>query len=1349
MIKKKLLKNSVAVTLAASMVLGSSSTALALQDGQGDDYTQETIQNGGGVGGTVYDKEKYNYDQVDVSDVEIPDNPEETTQTDYPDVFPKELLTAETAQKTDEEIYEIIDAILPVMTFEEKVNMLSMNTDPEGRSGVGYMTGVPRLGIPESRMHDGPAGISTSGDSYVETTNMPIQLLASATWSEDLIYQYGEALGKEHVSTGSGWQLGVQYDLARTPFWARAKDTFGEDYYLTSRLSVAETKGVQENGGIAMAKHIGAYSTDGDTKLFVEVDDQTLHTAYLYPFETAVKEAQLASIMGTYNRLNGYYTSSNYQLQVNILRNMWGWTGAMVPDWGANQEFSLMLGTDISQESASTIRQRILAAIKLGNLTWNRVDRAVRNALYAYGVSGYLNLVEIDEDTGLAKEDPDQTRIQFERTYEEDREAGLYEENNEIALEIAEKGIILLKNDEDESGEAALPLDVSDYTGDKSVALIGPGAEQLMGGTGGERSFGVLEYMTTPSESVQEIAQELAGDKDINIRSEIMENIHGETIPAEYFFLDAEGTENGLTFTGTDADGNDMGTEVISQIEFLTGERSFFNNAEKGGTAFEDEGEKHTISGYLQVPEGLTSLVIQTNGGSANVTLETANGTKSGRASDGVSWDDYTTEGLNYSTINMSGVEPGLYKLTVTTEVTSPYRDQALRLAWITEEQVEADYNNAIEAAEECDTVIMFTRTGATGHGPVFQTDYDLSIDDLEEIKAVQEAAKKNGNKFILVVNSRTAFTFEGDWLDDTDSLISAFYAGQSYGTAIAEILTGEVNPSGKTTMTFPKTSEDTLLTIDEETKIERAGDQLNADQNDGGFTAHYTEGLNFGYRWYDYEDIEPMYAFGHGLSYTTFEYSDLKATMRDDNQIDVEVTVTNTGDVTGDEIVQVYLGDIEGLPEHVQVAEKQLVAFDRVENIKPGQSKKVTMTINERMLSYWDTELLDEDDPEYDTTEKWVFAEGARDIMVGGASDDLPLVIEDFQVVDSSENASEVDKVSLDGMIRTVEALNEDDYTAESWAAVAEALEAAKEISEDVDATQSKVDAALVNLIKAFGGLEYGVQAQVLNIAIAEAKSILQEFEETDGLEDGYQEDKVEALKAALEAAEACQAKEDATQEEVNEAAIELIKAINNLVEITDVQRLSNLVLMAEKLISDKYTSESLASLEAAIEAANEVIAMENPTDLEVTTAYRNLATAIANLKMKGEKDALASILDLAEDILENSGDYVASTIEGLETAVEEARAVYEDDNATQDEIVAAVEALTGEVLKARVKGDVNGDGNVTTADAAALLSYAAETNQLGDEQLEAADVNGDGVADTKDAVEILKYSAEKISSF
>lgn len=1334
-----MLKKSVAFALTATMALTPGMSSFALQDGQGDDYTNETIANGGGVGGTVYDKEKYNYDQVDVSDVEIPDNPKETSETTYATVYPQEYLNKADGQMTDEEIYKVIDALMPVMTFDEKINMLSMNTDPENRSGVGYMTGIPRLGVPETRMHDGPAGISTSGDSYVETTNLPIQLLASNTWSEDLIYQYGEVLGKEHVSTGSGWQLGVQYDLARSPFWARAKDSFGEDYYLTSRLSVAETKGVQENGGIAMAKHIGAYSTDGDTKLFVEVDDQTLHTAYLYPFETAVKEAQLASIMGTYNRLNGYYTSSNYQLQVNILRSMWGWTGAMVPDWGANQEFSLMLGTDIAQDNAATIKQRVLAAIKLGNLTWERVNRAVENALYAYGVSGYLKMVEIDEETGLAKEDKTCERIQLERTYEEDRENGLYDENNEVAKEIAEKGITLLKN-EDEDGNAVLPLTKEDYTGDSSVALIGPGAEQLMGGTGGERSFGVLEYMTTPSESVTELAKEIAGTEDVNIRSEIMDNIHGVTIPAENFYLDADKTENGLKHTGTNADGEEIANEVIDKIEFLTGERSFFNNEKAGGTAFTEEGEKHTITGYLEVPDDIQSLVIQTNGGTAKVTVETANGTESGQASDGVSWDDYTVEGLNYAVVNMSGVEAGTYKLTVETEVTSPYRDQAVRLAWITQSQVDEDYNNAIEAAKTCDKVIMFTRTGATGHGPVFQTDWDLSIDDVEEVKAVQQAAKENGNDFILVVNSRTAFTFEGDWLDDTDALFTALYAGQSYGTAIAELLTGEVNPSGKLTMSYPKVSTDTLLTIDEETKIERAGDQLNADANDGGYTAHYTEGLNFGYRWYDYEDIEPMYAFGYGLSYTSFEYSDLKATMRDDNQIDVQVTVTNTGDVEGDDIVQVYLGDIDGLPEHVQVAEKQLVAFDRVENLKPGESKTVYMTINERMLSYWDSELLDEDDPAYDTTTKWVFAEGERDIMAGGSSDNLPLVIEDFEVTQTDKGA---DTSALEGMIEKTESLEEETYTAETWAPFETALSAAKKVLLDQEATQEEVDAAYEALVAAWGGLEFGLQKQALNVAIAEAEAVLADED------NGYDQKSLENLQDALVVAKQYVDNEKTTQEKINQVTKDLIEALKQLTEKVDVERLENLIELAEGLVSNKYTEDTLKALTDAIAAAKEVAADKDCTTAEVNSAYNALADAIAGLKVITDKAALADLLDQAKEILDNKSNYISATIDGLNEAYDEAKSVYDDEDATQEKINAALEMLAKEVVQVRLKGDVDQSGTVDTADAALLLKYTVESETLTDSSLETADVNGDGVADTTDAAMILKFVSEEIASF
>ncbi|MCD8023802.1 MAG: twin-arginine translocation signal domain-containing protein, partial [Lachnospiraceae bacterium] len=497
---------------------------LALEDGQADEYTQAVLDSTSSesVGdGTVYPSGTFsvNTDYTDET-FEYTAVLEETT---FPDVYPTDNMTP----MTGEELDTVIAALVSSMTYDEKINMLSMNTDPEDRSGVGYMTGIPRLGVPESRMHDGPAGISTSGDSYVETTNPPIQLTASMTWSEDLIYEYGKILGTEHASTGSGWQLGTQMDLARTPHWARAKDTFGEDYYLTGQMTMAETRGVQENGGIAMAKHIGAYSTDGDTLLWIEVDEQTLHTAYLYPFEMAAKNADLASIMGTYNRLNGYYVSSNKELQIEILRNMWDWGGAMVPDWGADkEEFSLPLGTTISQSNAATIDAGIRSAASQGSMTMDELNECVSRSLYALGVSGYLNLVELDGN-GYVKEEPGRTDpIRFERTYTEDREAGLYDENNQTALELAEKGIVLLKNE-----NAALPLTEEDYTGDQSVALIGYGAVNLVGGTGGERSFGVLEYMTTPYESIVDIVGE-----DANVTAYGLGNVHGTDIPADYVF---------------------------------------------------------------------------------------------------------------------------------------------------------------------------------------------------------------------------------------------------------------------------------------------------------------------------------------------------------------------------------------------------------------------------------------------------------------------------------------------------------------------------------------------------------------------------------------------------------------------------------------------------------------------------------------------------------------------------------------------------------------------------------------------------------------------------------------------
>ena len=977
-----------AIFLAIVMASSIQFTAFSAANFDDDDdiyneYSKEAMKTPTG-NGIVFPTSVYS--NINVNNVAIQDNPLPTTSTTYPSVFPKELLYL--PQKSDAEIQAIISALLPVMTFEEKVRILGLSdSDPDQRSGVGWMLGVPRLGIPEIRFNDGPAGTSTNAGNYRETTNPPSEESQAATWDPYLAYKVGSIYGTEHRSIGLGYQLGTQFDTIRMPIWSRAKDAFGEDYYLNAKFSAEATKGVQENGGLAMGKHIGAYATDGDTLLWNVVDEQTLHTAYLFPFEYAAKNAQLSSIMGTYNRLNGYYTSSNYYMQVETLRNMWGWKGAMVPDWGANREFSMMLGTDISQDGYNNLRTNILRAIGYGNLTWKRVDDAVKHSLYAYGVGGFLNLVEIDADTGLAKEDKSRTRIQFADTYAADRAAGMSEANNDIALEVAEKGIVLLKND-----NGALPVEHG------TIALVGTGAEKLYGGTGGERSYGVQQYMRNPKDVFIENLGEDTVTSAISIRP------YGVTVPESAFFQDAAGTVPGLLRN----DG-----AVDAKIEFLYEEGQM-----KGGNAFTSN---HTWTGYIEIPADIDSFVAQSQGGTLSYNIQArtnagGNYTISGNRGGGVEWDNYTPDGLNFAANNVStrDIAPGIYPITVTQTKTAndSYRDNGVRLAWITRGQKEQDLQDARDAAAENDTTIMFIQQGRTGHSGVNVTDYNMlkipdgtysssangNVNYLSSIKELAGIAHENGHKFVLVVFSMTAFSFDGDWLDDVDALVAPFYAGQSYATALFEILTGRVNPSGKTTVTFPKTMYDTLMTYDEAVKVDRVGAQT---QN-GERTANYTEGLNFGYRWYDTEEAQNagcgyQYPFGYGLSYTTFDYSNLQTEYNPrTNELNVSFDLQNTGDRAGSEIAQVYVGPAN-LPDdkgYVQQAAKQLAAFQRVDDIAPGQTVRVNLTIEERMLSYWDkgipdNKLLKARDGSYG---KWVFANGARDIMVGSSSADLRL---------------------------------------------------------------------------------------------------------------------------------------------------------------------------------------------------------------------------------------------------------------------------------------------------------------------------------------------------------------------
>ena len=211
----------------------------------------------------------------------------------------------------------------------------------------------------------------------------------------------------------------------------------------------------------------------------------------------------------------------------------------------------------------------------------------------------------------------------------------------------------------------------------------------------------------------------------------------------------------------------------------------------------------------------------------------------------------------------------------------------------------------------------------------------------------------------------------------------------------------------------------------------------------------------------------------------------------------------------------------------------------------------------------------------------------------------------------------------------------------------------------------------------------------------------------------------------------------------------IDNLELFSLLANVADVKSLVNLIESAKKLLDGNYTSDSMKDLKAAIKKAEDVIANPNRTEAEIGTAYADLINAILNLHMKANKAALKAILDKANEVLGNADAYVAATIAGLDAAAAEAQTVYDNTDALQDDVDAAVRALTRKVADARLLGDVDNDGEVTTADSAALLAASAEITSLDADAAAAADVNGDDVADTNDAVLILQYAVEKVASF
>ena len=370
-----------------------------------------------------------------------------------------------------------IDKIIAQMTLEEKVEMLHSKTNMSS-------AGVPRLGIADMNYADGPFGIreegvpngfQPAGWTLDSATYFPTGSALAATWSKEMAYLYGTGMGKEARLRGKDVILGPAVNIQRLPVGGRTYEYLSEDPALSALLSLYYTKGVQDQGTAVCIKHFAVNNQETNRgSVDAQVDERTLREIYLKPFERAVREGGAMSVMPAYNKVNGNYCSENEHLLNEILRGEWGFKGFTVSDWGGTHSTmgAMLHGLNVQMTGSNYLGQPVIDSIATGALTESLVDEKVRQILRVrYAIEAIPAAVANTQMTSQP-------------------------ESQRIALKVAEKSIVLLKNQ-----GSVLPLS-KDI---KKIAVIGQNAV-LKTQSGGVGAGVKALYEITPLQGIQKRA---------------------------------------------------------------------------------------------------------------------------------------------------------------------------------------------------------------------------------------------------------------------------------------------------------------------------------------------------------------------------------------------------------------------------------------------------------------------------------------------------------------------------------------------------------------------------------------------------------------------------------------------------------------------------------------------------------------------------------------------------------------------------------------------------------------------------------------------------------------------------
>jgi len=803
-------------------------------------------------------------------------------------------------------VEENVERTLEKMNLEEKISLVHA-------SGKFHVNAIEHLGIPELWLSDGPHGVRHQIEKYSwdsagwtddDSTYLPHLTSVAASWDTNMATLHGSVLGSEARHRKKDIILGPGVNLARLPLYGRNFEYMGEDPFLAAKLVVPEVIAIQENDVAANVKHYALNTQElNRTGVNAKPDERTLREVYLPVFEAAVKEANVYSIMGAYNQYYGTNVNQSKHLVMDILKGEWGFDGVLLTDWNVdiNTYDAAMNGLDL----------------EMGTNVDSYDDYFLAKPLLKQIQMGKIPVAVLDDKVRRV------LRLQFrigmmgENRFKGERNS---EKHREIAREIAHQGVVLLKNDRN-----ILPLSKDKV---KNILVIGPNADKKHGQGGGSSEV-KSAYEITP---LQGLKNALADDVNITVmraRSSVLAPIASDYVNSRHW----TGTPAwNISSYETQARAKLIDESWIVDAQF-TSKKSLIKTPVNYITMSADIKPMKTGIHTLKV-KAIGKFLLTING---KVVLE-----HMGENSKVVSHD-------------IQLVANEVYKFVIDYDGNNNFV-----LGWDAPGNLFNDEASYLLAAKDADAVIYF---GGLSHGDdreaIDRTDMKLPNSQDEIITKLVSA---NPNTVVFMVAGSAV---EMPWAEQASALVWGWYGGMEAGNAFADIIFGDVNPSGKMPITLPARLEDTAPISLEDYN---AKDSL------------YSEGVFIGYRWFEQQNIKPAFSFGHGLSYSNFALTNMSLSsygISADENITVTAMVTNTGKVAGAEVVQLYLHDSES---SVDRPVKELKGFTKV-YLSPGESKEVNITLTKRDLSFWDVNSND-----------WLAESGGFEVLLGTSLDNIHL---------------------------------------------------------------------------------------------------------------------------------------------------------------------------------------------------------------------------------------------------------------------------------------------------------------------------------------------------------------------